>query len=112
MSIIAPPQNTTVYIGDDATISCGFLSATALPVTWIINGISFDQSTVVNSPLYQLNNPLNSRNVSLTAISINVTTTFQCKIRSAISTLGTVSVLGMCVCMQHYDGTVISTCMV
>ena len=95
VTIIKPPGNTTVNIGDSATISCGFISATTLPVTWVINGILFDQSAIVNSPLYQLNNPLYIRSVSLTAFSVNVTTTFQCRFRSAISTLGTVTVLGM-----------------
>ena len=100
--ITSPPKNTTVYIGSSVTISCGFLSATTLPVTWIINGISFDQSAVVNSPLYKLNNPVTPHGVSLTAFSINVTTTFQCKVQGVISTLGTVFVLGM----YNYDVTV------
>ena len=76
-------------------ISCGYRSATALPVTWIINGTSFDQQKVANSLLYQLNNPTSPMNVSLTVFSINGTTTFQCIVLSTpntTSTRGTVTV--------------------
>ena len=77
------------------TISCEYNSATALPVTWIINGTSFTQQEVVDSPLYQLNNPTSPMKVSLTVLSINHTTTFQCIVPSTpstTSTLGTVIV--------------------
>ena len=80
------------------TISCGYQWATALPVTWIINGTSFTQQEVVDSPLYQLNNPTSPRTHSLTVFSINGTTTFQCIIHSTpntISTRGTIIVIGM-----------------
>ena len=80
-------------------ISCGYGSASALPVTWIINGTSFDQQEIVNSPLYQLNNPLSPSTLSLTVFSINCTTTFQCIVQSTpnttTSTGGIVIVPGM-----------------
>ena len=93
--ITTPPENTTVSSGSDVTISCGYWSVRAFPVTWIINGTSFTQQEVVNSPLYQLNNPTNPWIHSLTVFSINDTTTFQClvhSIPSTTSTLGTVIV--------------------
>ena len=82
-------------------ISCGYVSGTALPVTWIINGMSFTQEEIVNSPLYQLNNPTSPMTFSLTVFSINGTTTFQCIVQltpnTATSTRGTVTVTsGMC----------------
>ena len=77
------------------TISCGYMTAIALPVTWIINGTSFTQEEILNSQLYQWNNPTSPRTVSLTVFSINGTTTFQCVVHSTpttTSTLGTVTV--------------------
>ena len=96
MTITTPPENTTVCRGVDVTISCGYLSATALPVTWIINGTSFTQKEILNSPLYQLNNPIVPMIISLTVFSINGSTTFQCIVLSTpntiTSTCGTVTV--------------------
>ena len=77
------------------TISCGYQWAAVLPVTWIINGTSFTQQEIMDSPLYQLNNPRSTMNLSLTVFSINGTTTFQCIVYSATnvtSTLGTINV--------------------
>ena len=77
------------------TISCEYSGSTALPVTWIINGTSFTQQEVLDSPLYQLNDPTSPMAHSLTVISINHTTTFQCIVHSTpntTSTLGTVTV--------------------
>ena len=77
------------------TISCGHVTVTTLPVTWIINGTSFSQEEIQNSPLYQLNNPTSPPTVSLTVFSINGTTTFQCVVLSiphTTSTRGTVTV--------------------
>ena len=102
MIIVTPPENRTVNRGDNVNISCGYLWATALPVTWIINGTSFTQQEIVNSPLYRLNNPTSPLAFSLTVISINGTTTFQCIVQSTpniTSTLGTVTVIGMCIRM-------------
>ena len=93
--ITKPPENTTVCRGNAVTISCGYRSPTPLPVTWIINGTSFTQQEVVDSPLYQLNNPTSPSIFTLTALSINGTTTFQCMIHSTpsiTSTLGTITV--------------------
>ena len=103
VSITSPPENTTVHIGDSVTISCGYAWSTALPVTWIINGTLFTLQEVVDSPLYQLNNPLSLMTHSLTVFSINGTTTFQCVVHSTasatISTLGTVTVTtGVYIC--------------
>ena len=77
------------------TISCGYVTATAWLVTWIINGTSFTREEITNSPLYQLNNPLNPPTFSLTVFSINDTTTFQCVVLSTPNTIsrsGTVTV--------------------
>ena len=105
VTITRPPENETVNIGSDVTISCGYQRATALPVIWIINGTSFTQQEVVDSPLYQLNNPTSPSTFSLTVFSINHTTTFQCLVHSTLSTLGTVNVItGMYI---HY---VVSVC--
>ena len=102
MTIIRPPENTIVCIGSDVNINCGYLSASALPVTWIINGTSFNQQEIVNSPLYQLNNPSSPTTLSLTVFSINSTTTFQCLVLSTpnitTSTRGTVTVIGTYIC--------------
>ena len=95
VTITIPPENTTVCRGSDVTISCVYGSVTALPVTWIINGTLFTQEEIVNSPLYQLNNPTTPPAYSLTVFSINSTTTFQCIVLSTpntISTRGTVIV--------------------
>ena len=77
------------------TISCRYQWSRALPVTWMINGTLFTQQEIVDSPLYQLNNPTSPRELSLTVFSINYTTTFQCIVHSTVnktSTLGTVTV--------------------
>ena len=97
VTIAAPPENITVCRGSDVNISCGYGSSTALPVKWIINGTSFDQQEVANSPLYQLNNPIRPMTFSLTVFSINGTTTFLCVVLSTPtttmnSTCGTVTV--------------------
>ena len=87
------------------TISCGYTSATALPVTWMINRTSFTQQKIMNSPLYQLNNGSSPIRVSLTVFSINGTTTFQCIVHSTQTTtsiLGTVTVIGMYVYTYAY----------
>ena len=105
VNIIRPPQNVTVNIGSNVTINCGYVSGTALPVTWIISGTSFTFQEVVDSPLYQLNNPTSPRAHSLTVFSIYHTTTFQCVVHSTPntnSTLGTVTVTtGMYICKYH-----------
>ena len=100
-----PPQSITVCRGSDVTIRCGYRSIRAFPVTWIVNGTLFDQSAIVNSPLYQLNNPTTPNILSLTVFSINHTTTFQCIVHSTPNTttsrLGTITVTtGMYVCMH------------
>ena len=96
VTIVTPPENTTVCRGSDVTISCGYLRVSAIPVTWIINGTSFTQEQIQNSPLYQLNNPNSPWIVSLTVFSINDTTTLQCIVLSTpnttTSTRGTVIV--------------------
>ena len=112
VAILLSPENATACRGGNVTISCEYLWSTALPVTWIINGTSFTQQEVVNSPLYQLNNPYNPRRVSLTVFSINGTTTFQCivySIPNTASTLGTVTVIGMYMC-THVSFTSYSAC--
>ena len=93
--IITPPESTTVFRGSDVTISCGYQRISATPVLWIINGKSFTQEDIVNSPLYQLNNPFSPPTFSLTVFSINDTTTFQCVILTPFTTSaqGTVTVI-------------------
>ena len=101
MTITRPPENSTVKRGSDVTISCGYLWATALPVTWIINETSFTQQEINDSQLYRLNFATSPMTFSLTVFSINGTTTFQCVVQSTpvtTSTRGTVLVIGMYVC--------------
>ena len=109
--ISRPPENATVCRGSDVNISCGYQWASRLYVTWIINGTSFNQSTLENSPLYQLNNPASPKGISLTIFSINDTTTVQCIVHSTpntTSTLGIISVASMYVHNMHnYDHEVI-----
>ena len=106
VAIIGPPENTTVCRSNNVTISCGYIpsSANSSSVTWIINGMSFDEALLMNSPLYQLNNPTNPPLYSLTVFTISHTTTFQCVVhettdnmrpRNIASTRGTVTVIGM-----------------
>ena len=92
MTITRPPENIIACRGSNVTISCGYQWARALPVTWIINGTSFTYQEIVDSPLYQLNNPTSPMLVSLTVFSINYTTTFQCVVHSTPNT--TTSILG------------------
>ena len=105
MTITQSPENTSVCRGSDVTISCGYQSASVLTVTWIINGTSFDQSTITSNPSsYQLNiiSTAESKTFSLKVFSINGKTTFRCALNSdpiTISTTGTVTVIGMYVCM-------------
>ena len=73
-----------------------YIEPPVLPVTWIINGTSFDQEKLIFNPLYQLNNTLNPMRNPLTVFSINGTTTFQCIVLSTPttdSTHGTVTVI-------------------
>ena len=95
VTINIPPKNRTICKGSNVNISCGYQWSIALPVTWIINGTSFTQQEVVDSPLYQLNHATAPMTHSLTVFLINSTTTFQCIVHStpdSTSTLGTVTV--------------------
>ena len=87
----------TVCGGSDVIdIQCGYDWPSMLPVTWVINGISFDQSAIMNSSSYQLNTPSIPSSNSLLVYSINDTTTFQCIVHSnpdVTSTLGIVTVI-------------------
>ena len=96
--IFNQPENTTACRGSNVTISCGYVSADVYPVTWMINETLFDEETLENSRLYQLNYLTEPLHYSLTVYSINGTTTFQCIVQFAtdiISTPGTVTVIGM-----------------
>ena len=98
VTVSMPPENTTVRRGSSVTISCGYQWSRALVFTWIINGTSFSPQEILDSPLYQLNNPTSPNSLSLTVFSINGTTTFQCVLHSTlktISTQGTVNVIGV-----------------
>ena len=93
--ITRPPENRIVCRGSNVNISCGYQWSTALPVTWIINGISFTEDVIMKSSLYRLNNCTSPPIFSLTVFSINDTTTFRCIIHSTTnvtSTLGIVTV--------------------
>ena len=65
VTVTMPPENTTVKRGSSVTISCGYQSASVLFFTWIINGTSFSPQEIVDSPLYQLNNPTSPNSLSL-----------------------------------------------
>ena len=98
MNFTAQPEDTRVCKGNDVTINCGYSLAIATHTTWFINGTLFTPEELRDSPLYQLNNPFKPRIHSLTAFSIDGTTTFQCVVASSpttTSTLGTVTVIGM-----------------
>ena len=94
VTITTPPENKTVSRGSEVTISCGYQWSSALSFLWLINGTSFTQEDIMNSPLYQLNNLFSPPIFSLTVFSINDTTTFQCVIVTPFttSTQGTVTV--------------------
>ena len=105
MPIIIPPENIKVYRNSNVTIRCGYQWFRALPVTWIINGTSFTQQEIVDSPLYQLNNPTTPRKGSLTVFSINGTTTFQCIVHSTpsiTSPRATVTLFGRYIHIEYY----------
>ena len=115
MSIIRPPENIKVYRSSDVTIRCGYGSASAFPVTWIINGTSFTPQEVVDSPLYQLNNPTSPLSVSLTVFSINGTTTFQCVVHStpsitSASLRATVTLFGTYIHIEYYVAILLYIC--
>ena len=76
-----PPVNMTVCKGRDVTINCGYDDFVS-PVTWIINGTSFNQSDIMNNPSYQQHNLNRPSRYSLEVYSITSTTTFQCIIHS------------------------------
>ena len=80
-SIIRPPRSVTVCKGSDVTLDCGYDDSTT-PVTWIINGTSFDEAATIRSPLYKHNRRRLPQFYSFTAFSINYTATFQCKVKS------------------------------
>ena len=105
-TITRPPKDVTVCRGRDVFISCGYGCASPLPVTWIINGTSFNQSQIMNSSMYQLYDAENPRNASLRVNSIDDTTTFKCIVHSTptttISTPGTVTVKRVCNNMHMY----------
>ena len=105
-TIIVPPGNTTVCRGSGVIIDCEYDYHLISSVTWIINGSSFNQSAIVNSPSYQHINLDMPGRYSLRVYSINGTTTFQCMIASdpdVTSTQGIVTVIGMwdAICYVH-----------
>ena len=104
VTFITQPEDTTVSRGSEVTINCGYQRFSASPALWIINETSFTQEDIVNSPLYQLNNPTSPMTFSMTVFSINGTTTFQCVILTPFttSTQGTVTVInGTYVCKNQ-----------
>ena len=92
-----PPMNKISCKGRDVTINCGY-GDFVFPVTWIINGTSFNQSDIMNNPSYQQHNLNRPSRYSLEVYSITSTTTFQCIIHSdpaVTSTKGIITVIGM-----------------
>ena len=90
-------MNMTICKDRDVTINCGYDDFVS-PVTWIINGTSFNQSDIMNNPSYQEINLKRPSEYSLLVYSITVTTTFQCIIHSDpafASTEGVITVIGM-----------------
>ena len=99
-----PPMNDTVCRGNNVIIRCGY-SGFTYPVTWIINGTSFDQSDIMNNPSYRQNNVMTPSDYSLEVYSISDTTTFQCIIHSdsnVSSAQGIVTVIGTYVRYYSY----------
>ena len=84
--ITRSPPNRTVCSGSGVTIGCNYHWDTPFPVTWIINGTSYNESAIVKSPLYQLKNIENPLHYSLAIFSIEHNTTFQCVIHSTSNT--------------------------
>ena len=64
------PQDTTVCRGSYVIIRCRYRCNIALPIIWVINGTLFTQEQIVNSSLYQLNNPTVPSRTSLSVLSI------------------------------------------
>ena len=92
-----PPMNMIICKDGDVTVNCGYGDFIS-PVTWIINGTSFNQSDIMNNPSYQQNNINRPSKYSLEVFSITGTTSFQCIIHSdpdVNSTEGIVTVIGM-----------------
>ena len=118
VTITTPPGNTTVCRGSDVTISCGYDCATLFDPIWIINATHLLQSEIMNMSSYQLNDPTTPANYSLTILSINGTTRIRCIIASqfwnvnaALSPVGTVTVIGMCIMYIIISTTICeSTC--
>ena len=99
-----PPMNRTVCRGSDVTINCGY-NWVISNITWIINGTSFNNSTIMDNPSFQQNNHNEPSSYSLEVYSINGTTTFQCIVHSnpnVTSTEGIVTVIGMWVYFVLY----------
>ena len=101
MTIVTPPENTTVCRGSNGTVICGYQSDIPVNVSWIINGASPILDTDLSSYRYQLNNVDDTLNYSLTLLNVDYNTTFQCIVESTenttMSTLGRVTVIGKCV---------------
>ena len=71
--ITTPPENTTVCIGSDVTISCGYQFPFTLSIRWMINDDVLTQTDIMNSDDYELNNHLIPNTTSLIVLSINDT---------------------------------------
>ena len=99
-----PPENITVCRDDNVTVSCGYDLFAALDIRWIINSSVFRSNKLLNSGTY-LPNDAAPNATSLTIISINDTTTIQCRIPlfpEVFSWVGTVAVLGTYVSSYVY----------
>ena len=115
--IIKPPENVTVCEGAWAVMRCGYQSDARLPVTWIIDGVSYNEREIESDFSYQLGNKSNPMSYGLAIFFLNFTTTVQCSICSPpkYSTLGTITVVhGKCltciVCLYICAYTHITLC--
>ena len=91
------------------TISCGYNSDTPLDPVWTINATHLQQSAIMNTSSYQLNNLTTPVNYSLTIFSINGTTRIRCTVTSqslnitaALRPEARITVIGMCIMYIDY----------
>ena len=103
VTIIKPPENTTVCRGSNVNISCGYQSNTTLQIQWNINHTRYEQEDLLNNTLFQLNNLGNPMMVSLAIFSISGNTSLSCIVNSETrdavgSSFATVTVIGTYVC--------------
>ena len=101
--ITKPPEDTTVCQGGNVTISCEYNSTISLSISWIINQSRFRLMELMNMSDNYVPNDSQPDMTSLTVLSLKYTTNFSCVIPLApevFSLVGTVLVLGKCMCIH------------